>query len=497
MSAALKPPAAGSPLLGISQRLPPSNMQAEQALLGAMMANPKAYHAVAEFLQPEHFADPVHQSIYRAIARKISQGGVADAVWLSSFFGNSPILDEVGGIQYIAQLLSSMVGIINALEYGKLIAEDWARRELISVGADMVNQAFDRTHEVKDVLDAAMKGLDAASLNPAGRAPTISMNAALDAALAHADRVARGEAKSGLMTGFASLDRVYNGLRDGSFHILGARPAMGKSALAWQIAIHAALDCREALLAGTSIGGVFMQSLEMPAEELGERALAAFGGVPAELLQRGEHQLHRSMLSMAREELDNLPLEIDETASLNMQQIAIRAREVHRKFGRLALIVVDHLHIIAHDTDSARRQFGPTQAVGEISHGLKKLAKDLKCPVLALAQLNRGVENREDKRPTMADLRQSGDIEQDADSIAFLYRPEYYLPKDAPEQKAGEPLTQWQGRVREYDEQKQRLYGKAEVIFEKVRRGAGRIVHLKWHGETTHFSEPEAGRWGR
>lgn len=487
MSAAQGTPP-GSSLQGLSLRLPPTSLQVEQSLLGAIMANPKAYHAVADFLLPEHFADPVHQTIFKVMGGRIARGGVPDAVWLTQYFGAADALAEVGGKDYIAQLLSSMVGVINAADYGQRIAEDWARRELISAGEDLVNGAFDRSVEVPVLLAQAMRAIDGAQVTAARRSPTVSLNEAMDEALARAERAASGQGRGGTLTGFPTLDRAYNGMLPGTLHILGARPGMGKSALAWQIAIYAALAARD----GTAPGaGVFFQSLEMGAGELGERALSAFAGVPASLLQRGEHQFHRSALSMAREELADLPLEIDETPALSMMQIAMKAREVHRKFGSLALIVVDHLHIVAYDADAARRQMGPTQAIGEISRGLKKLSKDLRCPVLALAQLNRGVEGREDKRPTLADLRQSGDIEQDADSVAFLYRPEYYLPKDAPEQKAGETAAAWQVRVRDYDEQKSRLYGKAEVIIEKMRGGRPRIVHMKWEAETTHFVDRE------
>ena len=475
-------------LLGLSQRQPPTNPRAEQALLGAIMANSKAYYAVAEFLQPEHFADPVHQAIYTAMGRLVASGGVPDAVLLARHFADSPVLEEVGGTAYIAQLLSAMVGIINARDYARAIADDWSRREMIHAGEQLVNGAFDRAVGVDTLLDETMKAMDATALTPAQRQPTISMNTAMDMAIAMADRAATGRGRGGTQTGFPSLDRVYNGMLPGTLHILAARPGMGKSALGWQIAIHAALACRN----GEAQGGVFMQSLEMGASELGERALAAFGGIPAELLQRGEHQYHRSSLAMAREDLNDLPLEIDETPSLNMAQIAIRAREMHRKFGSLSLILIDHLHIIAHDPESARRGNGATQAVGEISRGLKKLAKDLRCPVLALAQLNRGVETRDDKRPGLSDLRQSGDIEQDADSVAFLYRPEYYLPKADPEQKAGEHLAGWQSRVRDYDEQKARLAGKAECIIEKMRGGRPQIVRLRWEAETTHFVDQSA-----
>lgn len=488
MSAAQGQPP-GSTLFGLSQRTPPTNLHAEQALLGAIMANAKAYHAVADFLRAEHFADPVHQAIYTAMVRLIGSGGVPDGVMLARHFADSPVLDPVGGTAYIAQLLSSMVGILNAKEYARAIADDWIRREMIAAGEALVNGAFDRSVEVGDLVSETMRAVDSVSSTGAARAPMVSMNAAMDEAIARAERAAKGLGRGGTLTGFPSLDRAYNGMLPGTLHILAARPGMGKSALGWQVAIHAGLACRDKI--GGMQGGVFVQSLEMGAGELGERALAAFGGIPAELLQRGEHQFHRHALSMAREDLKDLPLEIDETAALNMAQIALRAREVHRKYGGLALILVDHLHIIAHDADSARRGNGPTQAVGEISRGLKKLSKDLRCPVLALAQLNRGVEQREDKRPTLSDLRQSGDIEQDADSVVFLYRPEYYLPKDAPEQKAGEPLAAWQARVRDYDEQKARLAGKAEAIFEKIRGGRPQIARLRWEAETTHFADPQ------
>lgn len=478
----------GQSLSGLALRLPPQNLQAEQALLGAIMANNKAFHAVADFLRAEHFADPVHATLYRALSDKITGGGIGDAVWLAARFANSPVLEDVGGAGYIAQLLSSMVGIINAADYGRVIADAWSRRELIAVGEDLVNHAFDGGCEVASVVDDAIKGIEASTVSSTTRQPMVSMNDAMDEAIARAERAASGRGRGGTMTGFPSLDRVYNSMLPGTLHIVAARPGMGKSALGWLVAIHVGLACRD----GTQPGGVFVQSLEMGAGELGERALSAFGGIPGDVLQRGEHQFHRSSLAMAREELADLPLLIDETAALNMQQIAMRAREAHRKFGGLSLVMVDHLHIIAHDVESARRGNGATQAVGEISRGLKKLSKDLRCPVLALAQLNRGVEQREDKRPTLSDLRQSGDIEQDADSVVFLYRPEYYLPKDAPEQKPGETLATWQARVRDYDEQKARLYGKAEAIFEKVRGGRPQIVRLKWEADTTHFVDWES-----
>lgn len=488
MSAARGAPP-GNPLMGLAMRLPPHNLQAEQALLGAIMANNKAYHAVADFLRPEHFADSVHATLYRSLADKISGGGVGDAVWLAGRYANSPVLEEVGGAGYIAQLLSCMVGIINAAEYARAIADAWSRRELISVGEDLVNQAFDGSFDVPAIVDDAIKGIEASTVSSTTRQPMVSMNDAMDEAIARAERAALGQGRGGTLTGFPSLDRVYNGMLPGTLHILAARPGMGKSALGWQIAINVGLACRD----GASPGGVFVQSLEMGAGELGERALSAFGAIPGDVLQRGEHQFHRSSLAMAREELADLPLLIDETAALNMQQIAMRAREAHRKFGGLSLVLVDHLHIIAHDVDGARRGDGATQAIGVISRGLKKLSKDLRCPVLALAQLSRAVEGREDKRPTLPDLRQSGDIEQDADSVVFLYRPEYYLPKDAPEQKAGETLATWQARVRDYDEQKSRLYGKAEAIFDKVRGGRPQLVRLKWEAETTHFVDPAGG----
>lgn len=483
-----RPPLGGS-LLGISQRMPPTNIQAEQALLGAILANAKAYHAVADFLAPHHFADPVHAAIYEAAGRRISAGGIADAITLMAHFANSGILDEAGGTKYLAELLSAMVGIIHAPEYGRAIVDAWARRELIGAGEDLVNGAFDGSSDLGQLLDAVGRAIGAASGLPSGTTPLISMDMALDAALTAAEQAANGNGPQGLMTGFAGLDRAYMGLMPGDLNILGARPAMGKSSLGFQIAINAGIASRDAKIAsGANMGVVYVQSLEMQALNLGRRALAAFSEVPSTKIRTGDIRFVRSQLKYARAELDSLPLYIDETPALNIRQITARARELHRRHGKLALIMVDHLHIVGFDDDSAKRGYGATQEVGMVSRGLKRLAKELHCPVLALAQLSRGVEAREDKRPTMNDLRQSGEIEQDADTIAFVYRPEYYLGHP-PEMKPGEKRQEHAARLLAWDEQKDRVRGKAEVIMAKLRENEPRTVHMRWNGETTSFSE--------
>lgn len=478
-------PAAGASLLGISQRTPPVNFEAEQALLGAILANNKAYRAVQDFLAPEHFADPVHAAIYAAAAKRIDGGGVADAVTLAAHFANSGQLDDAGGNQYLAQLLSAMVGIINAGEYARVIVDAWTRRELIAAGEALVNAAFDRTSDLPMAVHEAARALDGTAGVPGQGVASVSMDVALDAALAAAEAAAAGGGPSGLLTGFASLDRVWNGLDDGTLNVLAARPRVGKTALGMQIAINVARDVRSE----QAPGAVYVQSLEMNAIQIAQRALAAASRVPGEKIRRGEIEFSRSQLRQARRDLAGLPLHIDETSSLNIKQIAQRAREMKRRHGRLALVVVDHLHIVAFDRDYVRGGFGATQATGEISRGLKELAKNLSCPVLALAQLSRGVDTRDDKRPILADLRQSGDIEQDADSVVFLYRPELYVGAE-PEQLPGENMEKWRKRVMDWEEQRDRVRGKAEAIFAKVRGGSEQTVRLRWDGETTTFEEP-------
>ena len=447
-----------APLLGISQREPPTNTQAEQALLGAIMSNGRALHTVVEFLKPDHFADPVNARIYREVSRRILAGGVATPIVLRPWFEKDPDIDQVG-VGYLGQLLGAMVSIIGAREYGLAVYECWQRRELIALGEDLVNRSFGA--EPGDAAAGMVSGLidrlDSVIAGQSSDRKAVSSDRAMDMAIAAAERASKAEGPSGLSTGMAGVDNALGGLEPQTLTILAGRPGMGKSALGWMWAVHAAQEAKR-----RGLPGVLVISLEMSAEQLGRRALAAVARVPLEAIKHGRlNQDDWDRVVRARTELDGLPLSIEDCSGLSIGMIRLKARAAKRRHG-LGLIMVDHLHIIRPEDADARN--GGTWAVGKISNGLKQLAKEFECPVLALAQLNRSLETREDKRPTLADLRQAGEIEQDADAVAFVYRGEYYLPKGEPEQRSGELAGKFTERCFELDEQRMRLKGKAELI---------------------------------
>jgi len=467
------------PLLGLSQRLPPSNLQAEQALIGAIMANAKAMDRV-DFLEPDHFSDGIHARVFDTQRRLIAAGGVADAVTLKSALENSGALDDVGGTAYLAQLMTAMVGIINAADYGRAIHETWKRRTLIDIGETVVNEAFDplATPAADDVVSRAVAALEGAFGDPQDRKAT-SLDDALADAIQAADEASKRQGPAGLATGFPSIDDRLGGLEDGTLNVLAGRPGMGKSALGVQIAVNVA---RQGV-------GVCVISLEMSARELGRRILASLSGVPVSTIKTGHmNQWQAGRMLQASQELRGLPLTIEDGGGLTMAQVDIRVRAAHRRHG-VGLVVLDHLHIVK--PEAADERNGGTWAVGKISRSLKVLAKRHRIPVLALAQLSRGVEGRDDKRPVLSDLRQAGDIEQDADTVSFVYRPEYYLRE--PERTAGTGTDAKFAAAQEaYEAAKVDLAGKAELLVEKVRDGQPGTVRLHFDGPTTSFSEPRS-----
>jgi replicative DNA helicase len=472
------------PLLGISLREPPANVEAEYSLLGAIMSNGKALNSVVGFLKPEHFAEPLNGRIYRECVRRILAGGVASPVLMREWFDADPDASTYGA-GYIGQLVASMVSLIGVKDYGRAIYDCWQRRELIGLGEDLVNRSFgsDPGDGASALVTGMIDKLDAVAVGNASERRFVSMNEAMDAAIARAEKAANGEGGSGISTGMQSVDQALGGLEAQCLYIIAGRPGMGKSALGWMWAVHAA---REAKRLG--LPGVLVVSLEMSAEQLGRRALSAVAGIPLEAIKHGRlQQADWDRIVRARTELDSLPLSIEDCSNLSIGMVRLKARAAKRRHG-LGLIMVDHLHIVRPEDADARN--GGTWAIGKISNGMKQLAKEFECPVLALAQLNRQLEAREDKRPTLADLRQAGEIEQDADAVGFVYRGEYYLPKGEPERGARETQQQYVDRCFEMDERRQRLKGKAELILEKVRDGSPCSVHLNFDGATTHFTEP-------
>ena len=452
------------------------NASAEQSLLGALLAKVELVEQLPATWRPEHLAVDGHAQIAEAVVacRETQARGpviipVAQALGKDSELGN-----------YVPGLVAAAVSFLpdTVASYAALTTDLWQRRQAIDVSAVFQDQlAEPQGAPAAATILRLMSALEP-MLGGEQAARAVSLDDAVDAALNAADAAAKRTGPSGLSTGFKAIDDALGGLEPGTMTVLAGRPGMGKSALGYQIAVNVA---RQGI-------GVLAVSLEMSAAELGRRALSTLSGVPMWRMKRGQHGYDMDRLIEARRELRGLPLTIEDAPGLSSAVIAMRARAAMRRHP-VGLVMIDHLHIVAPAEADVRH--GPTWGVGRVSGAMKRLAKELRCPVLLLAQLSRAVEARDDKRPTLADLRQSGDIEQDADAVAFVYRPEYYLPREAPSRNPNEKEAGYEARCRQYHDDKERLAGKAEVIFAKVRDGAPGVVHLHFRGDTATFSEAQ------
>jgi replicative DNA helicase len=483
-----------SPLLGLSQRLPPASLEAEQALLGALLANNKAYERVSEFLAPEHFADAVHGRIYEAIARRIEAGQLADPVTLRTEFEHSGLLDEVGGTAYLGQLLTAMIGIINAGDYGKIIHDTWIRRQLIDIGELTVNRAFGAEAELDGAgqIEAAEQSLFDLATRGGNEGRAMDFEKALTLAIESAARAFERDGKvSGLTTGLTDLDAKTGGLHPSDLLILAGRPGMGKTALATKIGFGAA----QALLAqarrdnpnAEATQAVVIFSLEMSAEQLATRLLAEEARIASDRIRRGEigQKDFDSFVAVSRR-ISRLPLIIDDTPAVTLSALRTRCRRLKRTRG-LALIIIDYLQLMrpAAGTKPENRVL----EISQITQGLKAIAKELAVPVLALSQLSRAVESREDKRPQLSDLRESGTIEQDADAVMFVYRDEYYLQARMPKQMAFEGEDKFQAALDKWQQDMEQVHNKAELILAKQRHGPTGKVDLFFEAEFTRFAD--------
>lgn len=485
-------------LLGLSQRLPPTDLAAEQALLGALLANNLAYGRVADFLAPEHFADPVHGAVFAAIRRRIDAGQVADVVTLRGELERSGELAEVGGGAYLAQLLSAMVGIVNAGEYGRLVHDCWLRRQLIDAGEEVVNDAFGSEPGVdaKGLLEKAEQRLfDLAKEGSGNEGGFIGFGAALKTAVDAAARAFETPGGvSGLSCGLRAIDAKTGGLHPSDLIILAGRPGMGKTALATKMAFGAAQTIlREAAAKGEKLAGqVAIFSLEMSADQLATRLLSEEAKISGDRIRRGEiAQRDLDQFVRASRELATLPIMIDDTPALSVSALRTRCRRLHRTKG-LKLVVVDYLQLMRPAIGT--RPESRVLEISMITQGLKAIAKELAVPVLALSQLSRAVESREDKRPQLSDLRESGSIEQDADMVMFIYRDDYYLKQQEPKpaafdkpEKFDEAHDRWKQRMAD-------VHNLADLIIGKQRHGPTGTVPLYFEAEFTRFGDLETQR---
>ena len=464
----------------------PNNIEAEQALLGALLVNNDVYDRVASIVQPEHFFDPVHARIFEVAAGRIKKNALATPVTLKAFFEGDAGLDAVGGPAYLVRLAGAAISLFAARDYAQLIYDLAIRRELILLGQNIAGKAsrMDVESEARDQITEAEQALY--QLGEQGKVDKGFQSfrrAVVDAVKVANAAYEREGGLAGISTGLDDLDRRLGGLHPSDLLILAGRPSMGKTALATNIAYNIAKAYRRGTRhdgsEGAVEGGVVgFYSLEMSAEQLAARVLSEAARVPSHNIREGnmtEEEMRRFL--EAAKALENAPLFIDDTPALPISTIAARARRLKRQHGLDALFI-DYLQLAR---PASSRSEGRVQEVSEITQGLKAIAKELNIPVIALSQLSRQVEQREDKRPQLSDLRESGSIEQDADVVMFVFREEYYKEREKPGDHDLEGMVKWKDEM-------SALHGKAEVIVGKQRHGPIGTVELAFEGQFTRFS---------
>ncbi|PPR09836.1 MAG: Replicative DNA helicase [Alphaproteobacteria bacterium MarineAlpha11_Bin1] len=479
-------------------REPPNNAEAEMGLLGVILENNLAYEKVSEFLRPEHFFDPLHGRIFDAVSKLVDRGQQANPTTLKHVF-DAEEYKEIGGHRYLANLAGATFAVINAQDYGRLIYDLYLRRQLIELGTDVVNHAY--SHDPEDSATLQIEGAEqylydlATSGDYEGGFKSFaeSIRDAVDMA---AIAFNRDGALGGVPTKFRQLDLLLGGLHKSDLIVLAGRPAMGKTALATNIAFNVA-NLSDTIVDENGnetpiddpVVGFF--SLEMSSEQLASRILAEGAQIPSDKIRKGElNQTEFDRLVQTSQKLQKAPLYIDDTPALSVSALRTRARRLKRQIG-LGLIVVDYLQLLQGSNRS--RDQNRVQEISEITRGLKTLAKELDVPVIALSQLSRAVEQREDKRPQLADLRESGTIEQDADVVMFIYRDEYYLQRAEPSRRADESTEKMNERYILWEEAMTAVRGRAEVIIAKQRHGPTGTVHLRFYPEATKFDNLEDG----
>lgn len=465
------------------ERAPPANIEAEQAVLGVLLCDNGAFDR-CDSLRPAHFFEPFHGRLFAAIEAAVKRGHLADAILLNDKMASDPAFEELGGLRYLADLVDRAPPSITAGDYAREVRETATRREVIRIAEEMAAaaRAPDPDTAANDLIEQAEGELYRLAEVGQGGGHVVSFADAVTGAVKMAAAAfERDGGLSGLSTGLIDLDRKLGGLHPSDLVILAARPSMGKTALAANIAFSTArnyaYEARPDGTKRTTAGGqVLFFSLEMSAEQLAMRILAETSGVSGDRIRKGEIEAHEfGRVRDAAIEIQEAPLHIDATGGLALAKLSARARRQKRMTG-LDLIVVDYLQLVT----TGRKDGNRVQEVSEITMGLKALAKDLDVPVIALSQLSRQVEQREDKRPQLSDLRESGSIEQDADMVLFLYREEYYLERSRPE-----PNTAgYEAWITKMDA----CRGRADVIIGKQRHGPIGTVSLAFNGDLTKFS---------
>ena len=484
-----------------SARLP-ANIEAEAAFLGAVLIDNRVIEELQAPLRPDHFFEPLHERIYERILKLLERNATASPVTLKPYFEADEALRELGGTTYLAGLTQDGLGLLAAGELAQQIYDLALLRELVSVGRGLVEGALDTSDDVapmERVAEAEAQLYKVAEGAATGNEASSFRKAAMEAIKMAEAAMNSGGGLSGKTTGLEVIDRKTSGLHNSDLVILAGRPGMGKTSLATNIAF----NCAEEHLKWQSDGGEFQYgapvaffSLEMSADQLATRILAEQAEISSESLRSGKLTRDEfQKLSFASQRLAELPLYIDDTPALTIAALRTRARRMKRKHD-IGLIVVDYLQLLQ---GSGRANDNRVNEISEISRGLKTLAKELSVPVIALSQLSRAVEQREDKRPQLSDLRESGSIEQDAEMVWFIYRGDYYhlsLKPDTPDGSSSEDAKE---KYRQWEEKHEELVGRATLIVAKQRHGSTGNVPLHFQAEITKFTSPnirDYSDWG-
>ena len=475
----LQPPASDVATLGV-----PHSIEAEQQLLGAILTNNDLFDRVAQILRAEHFYDPVHARIFETAAARIAKNNLASPVTLKAFLEDDAGLAELGGPAYLMRLAGAAISSFAVRDYAEMINDLAIRRELIDVGNEIAAKAARvevQSEPKEQIVEAEQKLYALAEQGQTEQGFQSFLTAVTDAVKVANAAYQREGGLAGVSTGLIDMDKKLGGLHRSDLLILAGRPSMGKTSLATNVAFNIARAYKKGITSsgdeGAVDGGVVgFFSLEMSAEQLASRILSEVAEIPSNQIRRGdftEGEFRR--IVDAAKELEAAPLFIDDTPALPISQLAARARRLKRTHGLDALFV-DYLQLVRGTGRSENR----VNEISEITMGLKAIAKELDIPVVALSQLSRQVENREDKRPQLSDLRESGSIEQDADVVMFVFREEYYKEREKPGDHELDKMAIWQ-------EEMERLHGKAEVVIGKQRHGPIGTVELSFEGQFTRF----------
>ena len=455
----------------------PSNIEAEQALIGSILVNNDIIDEISNIVDHKNFYDPLHSKIYNLIETLHNKGMIANPITLKNSFENDTALSEIGGTEYLVKLTRFSSSVKQSIDYAKIVHEKFVKRELVQISETLSDEAVDETIDKtgENIIQDTEKSLFDLAERGTFHQSFLKFNQALDQTIEMATNAMKSDhGIVGVPTGLNDLDERLGGLHKSDLVIIAGRPSMGKTALATNIGYYAA----KKILDDNKKSSIAFFSLEMSSEQLSTRILSEQSRIRSNDIRRGkisEEEFNR-LIETSRN-IHNLPLYIDETPAITISTLSNRARRIKRLFG-LDLIIVDYIQLM---TTSSKRYDGRVQEISEITQGLKALAKELSVPVLALSQLSRAVEQRDDKKPQLSDLRESGSIEQDADVVMFVFREEYYLERKEPKLGTIEH-GEWQAKMNE-------IIGSADIIIGKQRHGPTGNVQVQFEGIYTKFKD--------